>query len=228
MHGSRPAPVVTIQHIGAEREPVVVIDGFSGRIDELAALGRAADYRPQAVYPGIRGTADPAYLTPMQPLLDELLARVFALPRARIEACDYSIVSLAPAALQSAQSIPHYDDPGAGVVALLHYTQGPETGGTGFYRHRRSGFESLRPERIAEYAAALAEDDRAHGPVPAGYIGGDTERFQRIAAIEARADRAILYRGRTLHSGSIPQAPDPARAADSGRLTINTFFLATG
>ena len=222
------APVVTMERIGAEREPVVVIDNFSGRIAELAALARAAEFRPQAIYPGLRSTADPAYLAPMKSALDDVLGRVFGLIDARVEACDYSIVSVAPEALQIAQSIPHYDDPGPGVVALLHYTQGPETGGTAFYRHRRTGFESLRPARLADYAAALAEDDREFGPVSAGYIGGDTERFERIAAIEARPDRAILYRGRTLHSGVIPQTPDPASAAASGRLTINTFFVAPG
>lgn len=223
-----PSPVVTIERIGAEREPVVVIDGFSGRIAELAARGRAAEYRPQAIYPGLRSPADREYLKPMQLLLDGVLSRVFGLRGVAIEACDYSIVSLAPEALQTAQSIPHYDAPDPGVVALLHYTQGPETGGTAFYRHRRSGLESLRPERLAAYAEALAEDDRIFGPVPAGYIGGDTERFECIARFEARPDRAILYRGRTLHSGMIPQSPDPASATASGRLTINTFFVAAG
>ncbi len=221
------APVVTIERIGAEREPVVLIDGFSGRIAELAAAGRAANYAPQSMYPGLRSPADRAYLEPMQPLLDQLFARVFALPNVRVEGCDYSVVSLAPEDLSTAQSIPHYDDVGPGVIALLHYTQGPETGGTAFYRHRRTGFESLRPERLALYAAALAQDEQEYGPVPPGYIGGDTERFEQIAAFEARPDRAILYRGRTLHSGMIPQAPDPAGAVTHGRLTINTFFVGT-
>jgi hypothetical protein len=223
-----PSPVVTIERIGAEREPVIVIDGFSGRIAELAALGRAALYEPQSMYPGMRSPADPAYLAPMQALLHQMFSRVFGLGKVKVEGCDYSVVSLAPGALSSAQSIPHYDDAGPGVLALLHYTQGPETGGTAFYRHRRTGFESLRPERLAAYAKALADDEREYGPVAAGYIGASTERFERIAVFEARPDRAILYRGRTLHSGMIPQAPDPASALADGRLTINTFFAADG
>ena len=220
-------PTVIIERTGAEREPVVVIDGFSGRVEELAAAGRAADYRPQSIYPGLRSPADAAYLAPMRAVLDEVLRRVFDLPQARIEACDYSVVSLAPEALQTAQSIPHYDDPGPGVVALLHYTQGPESGGTAFYRHRRTGFETMRPERLTAYAEALVEDNRAFGPVRPGYIDGHTERFERISAFAARPDRAILYRGRTLHSGMISRAPDPASATASGRLTINTFFVAS-
>lgn len=219
-------PSVTMVRIGAEREPVVVIDGFSSRIAALAETGRGAAYAPQPIYPGLRSPADPAYLTPMQPTLDAVLRRVFGLPAVRIEACDYSIVSLAPASLQAAQSIPHYDDPGPGVVALLHYTQGAETGGTAFYRHRRSGFESMRPERLTAYAEALAADEQALGPVAAGYVAGDTARFERIALFDARPDRAILYRGRTLHSGIIPKAPDPSAAVAAGRLTINTFFVA--
>lgn len=221
-------PVVTVERIGREREPVVVIDDFTGQIDELATAGRAASYQLQANFPGLRSPADATYLEPVQPLLQSILARVFGVSQAVIEACDYSVVSIAPDALQTAQRIPHYDDPTGRVLALLHYTQGPESGGTSFYRHRRTGFETMSDARLPAYREALAADEREFGPIAPGYIAGDTERFECIHRVEARGDRAILYRGRTLHSGVIPRAPDPARAPATGRLTINTFFTATG
>ena len=46
-----------------------------------------------------------------------------------------------------------------------------------------------------------------------------------IGEIEARPDRMVIYRGRTLHSGIIhsdlPLVADPKR----GRLTVNTFVI---
>ena len=225
MHGSRPNPVVTIERFGAEREPIVVIDDFSGRIEELSALARAASYREEPMYPGLRTPADPGYLDPMLEILDEVSRRVFGLPAAKVAACDYSIVSRAPDALMPAQRIPHHDHTGPEVIALLHYMQGPETGGTAFYRQRRTGFETIRPERVTIYRDALMADEAEFGPPAPGYFSGDNERYDCIGAVDARPDRAVLYRGRTLHSGIIPQAPDPALAPATGRLTINTFLV---
>src|SRR5690606_13917440 len=108
---------------------------------------------------------------------------------------------------------------------LLHFTGEAATGGTAFYRHCRTGFETIRPERVAPYAAALAEDEREHGPYPPRYFHGSDARYELIGEVEARPDRAIIYRGRLLHSGHVPVDPDPATARESGRLTINTFLV---
>lgn len=224
MHGSRPNPVVTIERFGAEREPVVVIDGFSGRIGELSALGRAASYQEEPMYPGLRSPADRGYLDPLLDTLEEIARRVFGITAIAVTACDFSIVSRAPETLIPAQRIPHHDHTGPDLIALLHYTQGAETGGTAFYRQRRTGFETIRPERVAIYDDALMDDEAQFGPPAPGYFAGDDERYQCIGRIDARPDRAILYRGRTLHSGIIPQAPHPADATANGRLTINTFL----
>ena len=221
----RQVPTIRIEQFGQEREPVVVIDNFSGRADDLARIGRSASYRPQSVYPGLRSPADGAYLMPMYSMLSDILARAFGLSGANVEACDYSIVSVAPDRLTSAQRIPHYDDTSPFVIALLHFTQAAEWGGTAFFRHRRTGFETIQSERIEAYAAAISEDDREFGPPDTGYACGNSRRFEQIGAIESKPDRAILYRGRTLHSGIIPKVPDPLDVVRSGRLTINTFLV---
>ena len=225
MQVSRSNPVVTMERFGMEREPVVVIDGFSGRVGELSIAGRTADYRDEPMYPGVRSPADRSYLDPMLGVLDEISRRVFGIAGFTVEACDYSIVSRAPETLMPAQRIPHHDHTGPEVIALLHYTQGQETGGTAFYRQRRTGFETIQPERVQIYRDALMADEAEFGPPPPGYFAGDSERYECIGKIDARPDRAVLYRGWTLHSGVIPQMPDPAIATASGRLTINTFLV---
>jgi hypothetical protein len=205
---------------------VVTIDDFSGRVPELVRAGRAAEYAPVHGYPGIRSPISPAYLTPRIPLLRQVFAECFDLPgRAEIDSCDFSIVSLAPDELTAGQRIPHYDAPEPGLIALLHFTEGADRGGTAFYRHRRTGFEAILPERVAAYSAAVAEDDREFGAPPMHYCYGSDERYEMIGEVEAKSDRAIIYRGRLLHSGHVPQPPIPATAIETGRLTVNTFIL---
>ncbi|MFN7159779.1 MAG: DUF6445 family protein, partial [Erythrobacter cryptus] len=132
-----------------------------------------------------------------------------------------------PEQLSLRHRIPHHDHSDARRVAIMHYLGGPETGGTAFYRHRRTGFEAITPAREAAYAAGLAADAAEYGPPPPGYPGADSPAYEQIGMVEARPDRLALYRGCQLHSGVIPDpaalSPDPAR----GRLTINMFLYGT-
>jgi Family of unknown function (DUF6445) len=222
-----PEPEVSVRKMGHEGEPLVIIDGFSGAVDELLEAGHAATYRHAgASYPGIRSWADPSYLDRRRPLMMQIMQQVFGFSRGvRLDASTFSLVTLAEHQLAPLQRIPHYDHAGGEVVAVMHYLQGPETGGTAFYRHRRTGFETITPARENAYNAALAQDERSYGMPPARYFHGDSDWFEQIDEVEARPDRLVLYRGRQLHSGVIP---DPAQlSADPrlGRLTINMFLI---
>lgn len=215
-----------VHHFGREREPVVQIDGFSGRAAELLSAGRSARYGPGgASYPGIRSWADPAYLDLRRDLMFAVMSRVFGFRQGiRCDASTFSLVTLPESELAPLQRIPHYDHAGGEIVAVMHYLLGPESGGTAFYRHRRTGFETITPGREAAYNAGLAEDEREFGMPPPAYHHGDTDRYELIGEIAAAPDRLIMYRGRLLHSGVIPDPAlldsDPAR----GRLTINMFL----
>ncbi len=223
-----PEAKVSVHRIGSEGEPVVVVDNFTGQPDRLRAMGEAAQYYPAGVdYPGIRAPADPSYLDLRRDLMMQIVGRVFGLTRSiECEVAAFSVVSLAPEELSPRQRIPHHDHSDAGRVAIMHYLGGPESGGTAFYRHRRTGFETITPEREATYEAALEEDEREFGPPPLGYPT-ESERFEYIGGVEAREDRLALYRGRMLHSGIIPNpaalSADPRR----GRLTVNMFLFGT-
>lgn len=222
-----PEAKVTVERIGREGEPLVIIDNFTGQPERLRAMGMAALYHPAGVdYPGRRALADPSYLDLRRELMMQVMARVFGLSRGvQCEIAAFSLVTLAPGQLSPRQRIPHHDHSDAGRVAIMHYLGGPETGGTAFYRHRRTGFEAITPQREPAYAAALAEDEREFGPPPPEYPQGDSDCFEQIAAVEARVDRLALYRGRQLHSGIIP---DPATLSEDpakGRLTVNMFLF---
>jgi hypothetical protein len=221
-----PDATVTVERLGREGEPLVIIDNFTGQPERLRAMGLAAHYHPAGVdYPGIRALADPSYLDLRRELMMQVMARVFGLSRGvQCEIAAFSLVTLAPEQLSLRQRIPHHDHSDAGRVAIMHYLDGPASGGTAFFRHKRTGFEAITPAREAAFAAALAEDEREFGPPPPGYPLGDSDAYEQIGAVEARPDRMALYRGRQLHSGIIPDpaalSADPAQ----GRLTVNMFL----
>lgn len=221
-----PDATVTVERLGREGEPLVIIDNFTGQPERLRAMGLAAQYHPAGVdYPGIRALADPSYLDLRRELMMQIMARVFGLTRGvQCEIAAFSLVTLAPEQLTLRQRIPHHDHSDGGRVAIMHYLDGPQSGGTAFFRHKRTGFEAITPAREAAFAAALVEDEREYGPPPPGYPLGDSDAYEQIGAVEARPDRMALYRGRQLHSGIIPDpaalSADPAK----GRLTINMFL----
>lgn len=219
-------PQVQIHRFGTEREPVVQIDGFSGRPDELLSRGRAAQFQPGgASYPGLRAWCEPDYLDERRDLLYAVLQQVFGFRKGvSLDMSTYSIVTLAPDSLAPLQRIPHYDHAAGEVIAIMHYLLGPESGGTAFYRHRRTGFETIDESRVDAYRAGLAADEREHGMPAAQYHVGNSDWFEEIGRIEAAPDRMAIYRGRLLHSGVIPDAAALSDDPATGRLTINMFL----
>ncbi|MGX7953169.1 DUF6445 family protein [Tsuneonella sp. HG249] len=224
-----PEAKVSVRRIGREGEPIVVIDGFSGQVDELLAAGRSADYRPGgASYPGIRAWAEPGYLDLRRDLMFGAMQRVFGFTRGiRCEVSTFSLVTLPESDLAPLQRIPHYDHSSGELIAVMHYLQGPESGGTAFYRHRRTGYETITEAREPAYNAALAEDEREFGMPRARYHYGNSDRYEMLDEVEAVPDRLVLYRGRQLHSGVIPAADALSADPEKGRLTINMFLRGT-
>ena len=220
------SPAIRIEHIGREKQPVIVIDDFVPHPERLRAAAEALEYQVMGRhYPGLRAEVAPAdvdaFLTPVQ----ELIADTFSLCEpAQVISAGYSIVTTRPEDLTPIQRLPHFDGLERERVALLHYLNGQEQGGTAFYRHRSTGFETISAERHAAYDAALHREVAEHGLPSPAYISGDTALYERIARFEAKPNRALIYRGHLLHCANLPDdldfTPDPKRA----RLTVNTFL----
>ena len=222
-----PDPIVNVRRMGREGEPLVIIDGFSGQTGALLEAAYAAKYQHAgASYPGIRAWADPSYLDQRRDLMMQIMQQVFGFTRGiRLDASTFSLVTLGVQELHPLQRIPHYDHASGEVIAVMHYLLGPESGGTAFYRHRRTGFETVTPDRENTYNASLAMDERAYGMPPAQFCHGDTDWFEMIDEVEAAPDRLVLYRGRQLHSGVIPDPSVLSSDPRQGRLTINMFLI---
>lgn len=221
---------VSLARIGEEQEPVLVIENVlrePERLVDYAAREVAFDpvWGPDGGYPGIRAPAPLNYVGALARALDPMIRRGFGLDAVKLARaeCSFSLVTLPPERLAPLQRVPHVDTVDPLQFAVLHYLCDPAFGGTGFYRHRATGFESLTEARLADYDAVRGAELAAL-PSARRYITGDTPHFDQTAAFGAAWNRVIVYRSRLLHSGQI-RAPERLSADPrAGRLTANIFI----
>jgi hypothetical protein len=217
-----------VDHIGAERAPVIIIDNVAADpqalIDHAAAL---APFSPaeRSFYPGVTAPVPMPFVQAVHAYFDSALRQTFGLGDQTVTSGAWylSLVTTPPSALGLRQRMPHIDSTHPGNLALLLYLCSGDQGGTGFYRHRRTGFQAITEDRFDAYEGTL-KAELAAGGAPSGYINGDSEIFERIADYAPVFNRMLIYRGNGLHSANIGRDfgfdPDPR----TGRLTLNLFL----
>jgi hypothetical protein len=222
-------PAIALYTVGNEREPVIVVDRVmrdpQQLIDfaaiEVAFAGEGAE---SDGYPGIRAPAPIGYAEQLTRILDPFIQQAFRLEGVvlRQAECAFSLVTTPPSELRPLQRIPHTDTSYPLQFAVLHYLCAGDFGGTAFYRHKASGFETITAPRENRYTRLIDAELASTAPKPA-YADANLACFEQTAAFDAIFDRLLVYRSCLLHSGIIlPGAPlrcDPR----SGRLTANIF-----
>lgn len=219
-------PSIRIDHIGHERQPVVVVNDFSPHPDRLVEDSGTRDFGVMGpYYPGVRAPVSPLYFEGLAATLTPILRDVFgARSRVAFDRALYSIATTPPQDLTLAQRIPHIDGVEPGMMAIIHYLSRDDLGGTAFYRHRSTGFEAVTSERHQAYLDALKTDLQRHGEPPASYIAGDTPIFEQIAGYEPAYNRALIYRGNLLHCACLTDMPKPGAKTELRRLTVASFL----
>ncbi len=222
------APDIVARRIGVERQPIAIVDHFHPDPDGLRDFASTAHFEPsRRQYPGVRADLPDTYFHAIRPALTSVLTHVFG-HRGGVSLLDasFSMVTKPPERLTVEQRLPHFDAIDPARIALVHYLGAENSGGTAFYRHRATGYETVDAARAPAYLAAVQAEVREEPPAPA-YIDGSTGRFEQVSAVDARFNRAVIYRSALLHSGAIPAgatlSDDPAR----GRLTVTAFLLLT-
>jgi hypothetical protein len=210
--------------IGSENEPVLIVDNMLSNPEQLLRVADDAVFTPAFTssggYPGLRAGAPQIYVDAMLRTLTGPIRETFGLGAIEIvkAECAFSLVTLAPDRLTSPQRAPHVDATNAYQFAILHYLCTPDFGGTAYYRHRATGFETITDARKDAFLAVRASEGFADG-----YVSDGEPWFERTAEIEAAFNRVIIYRSNILHSGRILMphrlSPDPRL----GRLTANIF-----
>lgn len=221
-----------VHSIGEEGCKILIVDNLVPDARPLVDLAaRMAPYpKPEGIlYPGLRryiGERDreaAAYVGYVCRQLAPLLSDAFGIGQFRVDNASFSLATRRPDETVPYMRIPHYDGVDQKAFAILHYLSESPQGGTAFYRHRRTGFECISPDRAAGYHAGALQDFEAYGE-PQGYIDDSTEAFERIFDVEGVFNRCLIYSGAMLHSarlmGGATFSPDPRL----GRLTGNIFI----
>ncbi len=217
---------VAVESIGAEAQPLVILDDFAADPGGLRNFAAAADFAPALNhFPGVRAELPDDYLAKQLPIITAAVAEAFGRtgPVLVVDA-SFSIVSTPAAMLSIPQRLPHIDAFTADRIALVHYLSPAGGDGTAFFRHRSTGFETVDETRRDLFFRHLDIEMRHSGVPPSEYVLGDTPLFECVRSEPARYNRALLYPSWNLHSGAI--AADNPLSADpgEGRLTVTAFL----
>ncbi|WP_158970073.1 DUF6445 family protein [Paraglaciecola sp. L3A3] len=217
------------QYFGQEQAPILVVDNFVKDPEALVADAKKCQYvKNSPFYPGPRAPAPLAYQELILRTLKEKMVDFFQVPTPNLKfsICHYSVITTPPDQLKLLQRIPHFDSLNENGLAAVHYLFKEDLGGTSFYRHKKTGFESINEARHITYLRSLeAENDGPNIPkISDGYINGNTPLFERISQQQAVFNRIIIYRRNSLHSGSIPADLFDNTSQSKIRLTISSFI----
>jgi len=221
-----PDAAVTVRHVGHERQPVLIIDNALAQPQDMVEIARRVPFRPPArsMYPGVTAPLPPVYFRELMKAVRPHLASVFGMNDAS-ELNLHGFLALAtqpPESLHPMQRIPHQDAANPDRLGMVHYLCDGRHGGTGFFRHKATGFESVDAPRREVFAPVALEEVRVMRGGPARHVGPDTPGYEMTGHIEAAFNRLIVYRATVLHAGLL----EGSRLSDdplTGRLTANSF-----
>jgi len=215
-----------LARVGAEGEPVFWVDGFfrdPQAIVDHASAEALFGHGGQG-YPGVRAAAPEIVNHALIHALNPVIARIFGIgdgSRLGLET-SFAIVTRGPGDLQPFQRIPHFDVADPRALAIVIYLCAPGWGGTAFFRHRSTGFETVSPDRDETYNRRLAQE-LAITDLPKGLPDDRHPLFEQLYSVEPVFNRLVLYRSRLLHSATPSDRPFSASPRD-GRLTITSFL----
>lgn len=225
-----PSQTITLERIGNEKTPILIIDDFLLDCDPLIGIAQRNNnfsLGDSSIYPGVRALLPKEYVIALLHAVAKLLYETYQIPKhMRIAplGMHYSLVSLPPDSLNIVQQVPHFDTSRMFYFALLHYLNPLPHGGTGFFRHKVTGYERISDTRESEYLKILETQFNQHKITLDGYFVESREEFELYHQIDYKPNRIVLYPGNLLHSGLIDGATDISDNPETGRLTANTFF----
>jgi hypothetical protein len=221
-----PTARVQLRHYGEEQNPLLVIDDVLLNPDDLVDIAAATPFSTpdSTYYPGVNAPLPPAYLETLLPIVQPSLMRAFGIGDGRlISRAFFALSTKSPDEMVALQKIPHYDQPDPRCLAMVHYLARDQGGGTGFFRHTPTGFESIDATRRESYMAQVAKEVMVLGDRLTGYTGPDTPNYELLETVEPRFNRLVIYRSHVLHCALFDGARltgDPR----TGRLTANSFL----
>lgn len=207
----------------------MVVDGLLA--DPHGVVRFAADQMtfapgPQgSFFPGERSRGSADYVESFRRHLDEAMRETFGLPaNCRMNFTNmFSLTTTPPADLGRANQMPHVDSVGRRKLGVVHFLFDQPLGGTSFYRHHATGWESLDEEREPRYLAiAMTEmEQKGYGT---GYRIERSGLYDLTFEAVPAMDRLVIFPGHLLHGAGVPDDAELTRDPFRGRLTLNSFI----
>lgn len=215
--------------VGNEQTPVIVIDDV---LDDVSALREYASSQTRfhghdTAYPGQRGALPMPYVKAIINQLYPLLIKAFEIPHdfgLKLKNAAFSLVTQPPESLSVLQRLPHFDSNQPYYLAMVHYLQEGQFGGTGFFKHRPTGFETVSEGRRETYIQSGDAFLSQHGDPELRYIAGSDAHYELFHQVDYKPNRLVIYPGKLLHSALVEPDRDIDRNPHSGRLTANFFM----
>jgi hypothetical protein len=108
---------------------------------------------------------------------------------------------------------------------MLHYLNEGDFGGTGFYRHRPTGFENITAVRKSAYLESAQQYINKQGNPEQQYFTKSTAHYELIHKVEYKPNRLVIYPATILHSAFIDDPErDVSKNPKTGRLSANFFI----
>ena len=216
--------------IGEERNRIILVEGLLRDPDSVIRFVRedgrfTAGTDSGSHFPGVRSSAPRAYVDTFLNVLEPLIRSTWGIPDSTsfTAASMFSLTTTMPSDLMPLQRVPHHDGAGLKIISAVHFLfRGPH-GGTGFYRHRATGYETITEEREALFDRMVAAEIAKDG-LPDGYVTQSNAHFVKTFDVGGAFNRLVLFPGHMLHSGSINPAAGLPKDVGTGRLTANSFL----
>lgn len=217
--------------VGSEKTRIFVIDDFLTALNPLLNHAhQEANFCLEQVtsYPGIRAELPDSYTQLVSEFLLPLFQRVYQVPVESsliLKAGKYSQVSLIEDELQERHCLPHYDSVKPHYFAVLHYLNSGVFGGTSFFHHKPTGFETINQARKTSYLQSVTDFLKAHtGTFFQQYFIQGDHQYDCTKTIEYKQNRLVVYPSSLLHSPAIKPSKDISCDVKEGRLTANMFI----
>lgn len=218
-----------IERIGNEKTPVLTLDDFDMFTPLLQEAALHTVFSPDAktYYPGVRAPVPKQIVMAVLQGIFRQLYAVFHIPqglRLKPRDANFSLITSAPSELADLQRIPHFDTSNPYFFALLIYLNPGPHGGTGFFRHKKSGFERVSDARADTYFSLADRFLQKQGGPSVGYVKESRDDFELFHKVDYRQHRLTVYPGNILHSILVNEQLDIDPSPRTGRLTANLFF----
>ncbi len=218
-----------IELIGERKTPVIYIDNYASSTEVIInnAINNC-QFSPDnhTYYPGLRAELPKDYVSHcLKPLIKYLYA-IYKIPKhltPNPKDNYYSLITKQPEELLPAQTMPHFDTAYPYLIAVVHYLDEGDHGGTAFFRHKSTNYEYIDESRKPTYFKAMEEYLNKNQGVNLGYCTESHVEYECYKIFDYKPNRLMIFPGFLLHSTLVNVDTDIEADPAKGRLTANMF-----